>query len=354
MALTRVSYVQAGSDSSMKRRAKKTDENKINNGMRLYDRALLQLYRNLRSPHREGERMKRSTFNASGHSKFHYSKGFVEEVKWTFIVLVVALVAVVALFAVWIFFQLPFIPGKPFSYDITFVDLVNRPYLVASSAGNAKFADRILFEHALQAMVVESLENSGSERLPDLVENYMKFYNLKYYSISVKKDDMKIFEANNLPKTCEKDSFCVSKDYKTEAGTCNVGRVETKDKCGSGRACCKEDRNAYNNAPGSYAIISCGRNNIGVCSAKPELISVPGGGPEENLVVNQYISKFPCGEGRTQVEDITNSCKGINEGKTPICCAPTSVSKVSVGKAYKAEIPILYKDEQAILEVSVE
>ena len=87
---------------------------------------------------------------------------FTSGVPWTAIVLVVTVVSLVGLIAVWVFFKIPFTPGDPFSSNIIFVDLVNKPFLVASSFGNAEFQDRTFFEHALQAAVVEGLGNSNS------------------------------------------------------------------------------------------------------------------------------------------------------------------------------------------------
>ena len=135
----------------------------------------------------------------------------------------------------------------------------------------------------------------------------------------------------------------IKKFYITEAGTCNVGRVETNDKCDSGNVCCKEDKAAYESSPDSFAII-CGKDSIGVCSAESEF----------NPQIGSYMKKFPCGEGRVKIDDIAENCKGINGDKTPLCCAPLDTGTVSVGKAFSAKIPLIYKNEQAILEVSVE
>jgi len=154
--------------------------------------------------------------------RFFSSKGFVEGVPWTAIVLIITVISVIALIAVMTFFLLPFTPGKPFSFDITFVDLINRPYLVASSVGNAKFLDRTFFEHALEAAVVEGLENSNSEPIIVLVEDYLDFYDLTYFSISVKKKDKKIFEINNLPKKCGVEAYCTPEFFRSEAGVCNA------------------------------------------------------------------------------------------------------------------------------------
>ena len=272
-------------------------------------------------------------------------KGFAEEITWTAIVLIAAVISVIILFSLLVYYRLPIVGGKSLSYSVVFVDLVNRPYLVASAVGNAKFYDRILFEHALQAAVVESLENSNSQAVPQLVEEYMEFYDLKFYSISVKKEGSKIFEITNKPKTCGVDLFCVPKIYRTEAGTCNVGRVETDGKCDSGYVCCKEDKSEYENNPEKFKVVFCGEKGVGVCSAKAE---------DVNQFNAKYIKKFPCGSGQVEVKDATKNCEKVNNGKTPICCEPFDVGIISVGRAYNAEIPLLYKDELAMLEVLVE
>ena len=191
----------------------------------------------------------------------------------------------------------------------------------------------------------------------------MDFYDLNYYKISVTKEKEKIFEISSGQETCGLNSFCVPNYYDTITGPCNVGRVETEAFCEDfhglvSSICCKEDKEAYetreipSDEPDeifpvtipieNFPVIECGPKSEGVCSAEPNFVAF-----------NAYIEKFPCGEGRVEVEDPTKRCKDVNDGKTPICCAPTDVGLVTTGRAFSAIIPILYKGEQAILEVSI-
>ncbi len=267
-------------------------------------------------------------------------KGFVEEVPWTAIVLVVAVVAATVLLLIWIFFQLPVGPGKPFSFDIRFANLINRPYLLISSASNVRLDDRTFFEHALQSAVVESLERSNSKSVAVLMKQYLDYYDSDYYSIKVIKKDKTIFEVTNFPKNCGKDGYCNVIFYKTDAGVCNVGWVETDDKCDSAFVCCKEDRNTYTAQPDSFNVVPCGEGDIGICSAMPDSLDF-------------YDEPLICGLGKFLIEDPSKNCEKVNGGKTPMCCAPMSTSIKTYDKYYSAEIPLLYKGEQAVIEVVV-
>ncbi len=250
-----------------------------------------------------------------------------EDIGMTLILLVVVMMMVVMVFFIYIEIFLK-IGNDQSAYSIDFVSIANKPYLVADVLAYTKLGDRQVLEQAIEIAATGSAENAGAAGLPENLTNFMKVYGTREYYISIKSNGREFMNADSNEYKCGADDegWCVF-------GDCDVGRVEiSNDKCVSAwQKCCKEDKAAYAATVNKHPVVTCGGGR-GVCSEG----------------VKPLFQRWTCTQNRIDIG--TQECTGT----TPICCAPkTEDNQIAVGNAAKASVPLLYKLNYGILEVSI-
>jgi len=249
-----------------------------------------------------------------------------EDIGMTLILLVVVIMMVVMVFFIYIEVFLK-MGSSQSAYSIAFVSIANKPYLITEVLAHTKLGDRQVFEQAIEIATTGSAQNAGAADLPENLTDFMKVYGTREYYISIKSNDMEVMNADSNEYKCGADNegWCSNK--------CDVGRVEINDNgnCWFWQSCCKEDKVAYASTVNNYPVVTCGGGR-GVCSEG----------------VKPLFQRRTCAQNRLDIG--TQECTGA----TPICCAPkTEENQIAVGNAVKVSVPLLYKLNYGILEVSV-
>ena len=95
-------------------------------------------------------------------------------------------------------------------------------------------------------------------------------------------------------------------------------------------------------------MVKCGDYDLGICSAEIIMAVVS--------EYSTYTTSFGCGEGLIQIDQVQGECGGdepINDGKTPICCAPMDPETMKyLGYTADAEIPLFFKGRTGYLVVT--
>lgn len=210
-----------------------------------------------------------------------------------------------------------------------YLNVLNRPYILADVLTNVKVDDRLLTEHAIETIATGSTEGAGSDLA--LLKSFLDNYRFDVYSISIhNRTNGILFKLDAFGKKCgaSDEGVCVRK-LQSMAGPCGVGRVEiadVNDVCSdsfiSKEVCCKEDAAAYESQPDAFNVYECGDG--GVCTSNVLDTGIP------------Y-----CGQGRIYDPEGKDDCEDKNDGKTPACCIPFDEEQTRYTGA--AELPLLFK-----------
>lgn len=288
-----------------------------------------------------------------------------EEMGWTLIFLLVFVFLIVTFIIFGLIVRAPFTGMQPLSYSIEFVNMANRPYILAEILSHYMFDDRQFLEHALESIIVNSKEKANSLGIENGLKQFLKSYELKFYSISVKnKDENELISASNKLKRCGENgvgvcteryiSVCkikfitlpppfgtiIRSTCEVQAKGCGNGRIKIDDPnkdCALAEICCMEhkDNEGHYLDENNNILPNCGPpgQKIGVCDDTKlrKEISI-------NIVSKKYALD-DCRDGRKRIEEEDDECKD-----PLICCTPLSdVSEVNL--MTEANIPLLYKDQ---------
>lgn len=263
-----------------------------------------------------------------------------EDIGMTLVFLI--LIVIMILMGLFVFIKLKFpafedgqlTRGQLISYSIDFVSIANRPFVIAEVLSHVQLEDRQLFEQAVESAAAGSLEGASATNLPAALSAFMRPYELRDYSIAIKRDDLEITRVESVELRCgtDRDGWCT---YRKWGSNCDVGYVEVDDSgaCGLLQVCCKYNKEEYARTVNKYAVVSCG-NGIGVCSEGMNIPykSIPSrGGPI-------------CDIGQISLGKLSE-CKGMNAGKTRLCCVPkTEENEIKTDLKIRAVVPLLYKN----------
>ncbi len=274
---------------------------------------------------------------------YNMKKGQITEIGWTTFFLIVVIFIVIMGIIGWVGLRVNNLLSGESTLSYDYIVSSNAPYMTASLLSNSLMGDRQFIEHATEIMATQNITNASSENMVLFLKKFMDNYNdNKFISIDIKRvddSDTSVFYVDNVPKKCGDDltGFCVGstrleqdtggpaneKGYKTTYVGCTDGRIpidpelymNNDNKCTlPDEVCCVED-------------IQDGRRNSGISCGANAVCDFSGG----------------CSSGRTQIDDVNNKC--IKNGASGVCCVPLQGDiLVSSGFAYRAEIPLLYKD----------
>jgi hypothetical protein len=297
-------------------------------------------------------------------------KGGVHALMWLAIFVLVVLFVGLAFFVIGLLTHVPGTGMKTMAYSIDFVNEANRPYLVAEILAHYGAGDRQFFEHALQIVVTGSPKNTNSFFIEDLTKNFLDYYDMNYYSISIEdKDERDLLVFSNIDRRCGDagKGVCVNKfvnvckkNYSPlllafsfsdppycrtiapKYGECGNGRIRIEDKnddCESYQSCCMEkiDESGHNLDDKGNIIPNCGPQGkkIGVCDDE-KVLFITSVWP----LTSKYTHVYGCREGRTRIEKEKEECGG--EGPE-VCCIPKSQAS-ELNLITEARVPILYKN----------
>ncbi|MBI2971238.1 MAG: hypothetical protein HYY37_02345 [Candidatus Aenigmarchaeota archaeon] len=273
----------------------------------------------------------------------------LEEIPATYIVWILALVVIVAMFVV---FLIASFTNKSLSlsFNLKFVDIMNRPYNVQEMLTHYRVSDRQLLEHALETSVAGSAGAAGSDEaaVQRSVGEFVGIYALRdYYGFTVMRNSQKILAFDNTPFRCGQveEGTCIGNFQFTNFEPCPVGFVEVQEnpdyndpsrcdkKMGSSAVrCCRYDPPAYasrggnGGTPGKFAVVTCGDYALGICNA--------------GVLGDTYL---PCGATMVKIDD-TGDCLDINNGETPICCMAKNPQLMAAANLIgSAAVPLFYK-----------
>lgn len=260
-------------------------------------------------------------------------------------------------------------PRSSRSYEL--VLLSKDPYSIAHVMMLLKPDERTIAEIALQSAITGKMPAGDRNKLDDSIRNYLDGLPLEYYNVKIISGTSVTYELDKNGRRCgaKDEGFCSAPQLDpinnpTPAYPCGVGRIEipSDGKCPLlmrkgisffNVVCCKEDvkeNGDYNNPPPNKpSVAKCGANDVGICD-------------------------YFCAEGRIQIPEGANECKGkrikipekvppplpvvggenipIIGGKTfsfdaTTCCAPADkVGTVELGTLVSAEVPLLYKTKE--------
>ena len=266
----------------------------------------------------------------------------LEDIGWTLIVLVVF--EILAIITIVVYWQMS-VPGsdaESISYSVEFVQVYNKPYMLAEVLAHTQLTDRQFLEQAIEISAAGSVEGASATSLPvgvkDFVQSYINSYTVRNYEISISRDNNEIITIDNKILKCGANSEGFCRSNIIFGSTCDVGYVEINDNgaCGFTEACCKYDPTTYADTVGmqkNIAVVSCGPNQVGVCSQgrTPGSRSIPKRGG--NI----------CDYGEILVKDPV--CNTANNGDTLLCCATDTVEpSVVAGLSTRSVVPLLYKN----------
>ncbi len=267
-----------------------------------------------------------------------------EDTGWTLIVLLVFVV--MAIIGILLYIQTFFsFSSSPIAYSVEFVQIYSKPFMLAEVLTQAKFGDRHLLEQAIEISAANSVQGANADNLPPGLASFVDSYNFKNYYISVNREGKEIINVESTRFKCgdNLEGWCVIPVINFG---CDVGRVEisqSKNQCVSAvQVCCKEDRQEYARTIGArrgIAVVSCGNNGIGVCSEGVQPWTV-------------FSTADTCTQNRITLGN-PPECSTVNNGKTPVCCAPlTEETSIATGLTTNAIVPLLYKQTLGTLEVT--
>lgn len=251
-----------------------------------------------------------------------------------------------------------------------FLAASTRAIMIANVFTNLKAEDRNVIEHAVGIGATGSAANASSQNFALYLDTFLSFYKAEQddnFYVAVRKNSDDVFTYSRLDVKCgdNLEGYCALPETKVDSFTaakvgqlpgtyyigCGVGRkaidssLYTKDerKCPvTSQLCCVEDRDV-NGVWNDPDLRTCGLPLNGV---KPGVC-------DKNLIVGMPGKK--CNTGRILIED-NGDCAPLN-AYTPdayVCCAPLTnlEAATDLGFISSIEIPILYKNEFSVLEVS--
>ena len=295
-------------------------------------------------------------------------KGFSmpEDIGMTVVFLVVIVVMMLIAFLLFLKVKIPtfseegFARGQLITYQIDFLSIANKPFMLADVMTSMQSGDRTILEKSIESAAVGSLDkaaaNDPRDALPDSIEGFMKNYNNRYYSVVLKsgKDEITTVESDTHRCGEQKKGWCVRR--RLVGDNCDVGRVEIDSQgfCSLTEVCCKADKDLYLSQPNPKQYITCGK---GVCSSGRKLTVWIG-----TLIPTPASAGTFCDTGQIYLGKPTE-CAGTNapttfvsniiSSPTEVCCAPaTEENLVSSAGATRVVIPLLFKDKIGALEVT--
>ncbi len=291
----------------------------------------------------------------------------LSDMMWTlFMVIVVSFIVLVSLTFVSFTKVKQVVNGEQglIVYSIEFVTIAVKPFYAGEALSFYPMEDRLFFEHALESVIVNSVENSSSIGIVSGLEDFAEPYDFDSYYFSISRDNNVLLEVDNLPRTCGEDAngderldgICINalRSQPSDVslyGKCGVGRIEIDDsgQCRFYQSCCKEDKAEYSRLNPDIQIVSCARD-AGICSRDPR---------RSNILP---LGSLSCDEGRVKFSSDTEcdnaNAVGIGQAKivgTPICCVPAAPeSLMSAGITSTAEIPLFFsKTPGGSIEVNI-
>jgi hypothetical protein len=277
----------------------------------------------------------------------------IDSYLFTYIFLIVVMVALIVLGLLMVCVVLPFCPLGPAQaeYAISFLDVMNTPYTIANvltgsdmevEVNNVKekkpFMDYV-YESFLSGLSKEKRKAFGNE-----IQKILDEYDLDYYEVSIKEDGktQSIVQVGSIQKCGSSlQGTCMERIGSGQIGTlvvgeCNVGAIPIPDEglCKKGWSCCQKNQlEYYNKYDTKLKIINCGPVNRGTCSARD-------------------TSRGACARGTIPLESYNSDCSLANQGKTPLCCSTDVESLKIENKVADAEIPLFYQDKTGYLVVT--
>ena len=262
-------------------------------------------------------------------------RGFLEEGNTLLMLIFAITLLVIASFIVLLGVITHPLTGIPkISEEFEVESIKAQSYALAEVASHLRLADRNIFEQLIET-ATSGLDDAGARQMPlALMDTARYFEFIDLFEFKLVKNDKVLFTAGNIETRCGEndEGFCIyDAGY---ANVCDTGRVVIPDKgvCAEGTLCCKYDPQEYVAKKGKNKIVPCGRT--GICAEW-------GSGGFSS--VNPEAAIGSCNIGMTPVSDGDKTCKGTNDGRTPVCCASLETLFTEPGRERIATVPLLYR-----------